>query len=82
MVNARDRVHAEILEHISATSRVMKVFSVLPGAPKACMDFRDPTDVSRIMVLSQRTSRKSQTLITLIKQIGLIQGFLRLDSLP
>ena len=28
---------------IVVTLRVMNVFSVLPGAPKACMNFRDPT---------------------------------------
>ena len=33
-------------EQFSVTLRVMRVFSVLPGAPRACMFFRDPTDVS------------------------------------
>ena len=36
-------------ERFSVTLRVMRVFSVLPGAPRACMFFRDPTDVSRII---------------------------------
>jgi len=36
-------------EQFSVTLRVMRAFSVLPGAPRACMFFRDPTDVSRIM---------------------------------
>jgi len=35
-------------EKIVITLRVMRAFSVLPGAPRACMFFRDPTDVSRL----------------------------------
>jgi len=35
-------------EKIVVTLRVMRAFSVLPGAPRACMFFRDPTDVSRV----------------------------------
>jgi len=40
-------VHGET-EKIVVTLRVMRAFSVLPGAPRACMFFRDPTDVSRL----------------------------------
>ena len=35
-------------KQFSVTLRVMSVFSVLPGAPRACMFFRDPTDVSSL----------------------------------
>jgi len=34
-------------ERFSVTLLVMRGFSDLLGAPRACMDFRDPTDVSR-----------------------------------
>jgi len=34
-------------EKLVVTLLVMRCFSDLPGAPRACMDFRDPTDVSR-----------------------------------
>ena len=32
----------------------MRVFTVLPGAPRACMDFRDPTEVSRLKDKEQK----------------------------
>ena len=34
-------------EKLVVTLRVIRAFSVLPGAPRACLDFRDPTEVSR-----------------------------------
>ncbi|MGV6818645.1 MAG: hypothetical protein ACWA44_15425 [Thiotrichales bacterium] len=34
-------------EQLSVTSLVMSNFSVLPGAPRACADFCDPTVVFR-----------------------------------
>jgi len=46
-------------EKIVVTLRVMRVFSVLPGAPRACMFFRDPTDVSRIINPRQALSLHS-----------------------
>ncbi|MGV6818209.1 MAG: hypothetical protein ACWA44_13175 [Thiotrichales bacterium] len=32
-------------EQFSVTLLVMSAFSVLPGAPRACVGFRDPTEV-------------------------------------
>ncbi len=39
-------VHGEI-EKVVVTSVVMRHFCILPGAPRACADFCDPTAVSR-----------------------------------
>ena len=34
-------------EKLVVTLMVIRDFSGLPGAPRACVDFRDPTEVSR-----------------------------------
>ena len=39
-------VHGE-LEKLVVTSLVMRAFSGSPGASRTCVDFRDPTAVSR-----------------------------------
>ena len=39
-------VHGES-EKFVVTQGVMRDFSGLPGTPRACVDFRDPTEVSR-----------------------------------
>ena len=36
-------------ERFSVTLWVIRVFSVLPGAPRACLDLRDSTEVSRFI---------------------------------
>jgi hypothetical protein len=36
-------------EKFVVTLLVMRDFSGLPGTPRACVDFRDPTEASRIM---------------------------------
>ncbi|MGV6818228.1 MAG: hypothetical protein ACWA44_13275 [Thiotrichales bacterium] len=38
-------------EQFSVTLLVMSDFSVLPGAPRACADFCDPTAVFRLNAL-------------------------------
>jgi len=40
-------VHGEI-QKVVVTSVVMRHFCILPGAPRACADFCDPTAVSRL----------------------------------
>ncbi|MCK5920395.1 MAG: hypothetical protein KAG66_05605 [Methylococcales bacterium] len=39
-------------EKFVVTLLVMRDFSGLPGTPKACVDFRDPTEVSRFKPVS------------------------------
>jgi len=46
-------------ERFSVTLRVMRGFSDLPGAPRACMDFRAPTDISRIIGILLGFKRKA-----------------------
>ncbi len=41
-------MHSEI-EKLVITLLVMRSFSVLLGAPRACLDFREPTAVSRVI---------------------------------
>ncbi|MCP4287066.1 MAG: hypothetical protein GY792_21890 [Gammaproteobacteria bacterium] len=41
-------MHSEI-EKLVITLLVMKSFSVLLGAPRACLDFREPTAVFRMI---------------------------------
>ena len=40
-------MHGEIEKRV-VTLLVMSTFSVLPGAPRACVDLRDPTEDSRL----------------------------------
>ena len=40
-------VHGEI-QKVVVTFVVMRHFCILPGAPRACADFCDPTAVSRL----------------------------------
>ncbi len=40
-------VHGEI-QKVVVTSVVLRHFCILPGAPRACADFCDPTAVSRL----------------------------------
>jgi len=52
-------VHSET-EKLMVTLLVMRGFSVLLGAPRACLDFRGPTAVSRVSdayQVSQRNGR-------------------------
>ena len=46
-------------EQYSVTLLVMRGFSDLPGAPRACLDFSDPTDVSRLISLKKGMPQKS-----------------------
>ncbi len=46
-------VDGEIKKSV-VTSVVMRHFFILPGAPRACADFCDPTAVSRLNHLSQK----------------------------
>jgi len=45
-------VHSET-EKLMVTLLVMRGFSVLLGAPRACLDFRGPTAVSRVNIKEQ-----------------------------
>ena len=51
-------VHGEI-QKVVVTSVVMRHFCILPGAPRACADFCDPTPVSRFHIHSNDDSKKS-----------------------
>ena len=66
-------------EKLVVTLLVMRAFSNFPGALRACADFRDPTDLSRIIV--HRTKKPDLSLglfcgasvfTTLMKQKGLV----------
>jgi len=54
VVNVREGVHAEMQERVSASLRVMRVFSGLPGVQRVCMCFCDSTVVSRIVLFDSR----------------------------
>ena len=45
-------VHGETEKRV-VTLLVMSAFSVLPGAPRACVDFRDPTEDSRLKTIQK-----------------------------
>jgi hypothetical protein len=47
-------VHGESEKRV-VTLLVMRGFFDLPGAPRACVDFRDPTEVSRFNQSTQGT---------------------------
>ncbi|MCP4289585.1 MAG: hypothetical protein GY792_35045 [Gammaproteobacteria bacterium] len=52
-------MHSEI-EKLVITLLVMRSFSVLLGAPKACLDFREPTAVFRLKDLTPRISGRQK----------------------
>jgi len=61
-------VHSEI-EKLVITLLVMRSFSVLLGAPRACLDFREPTAVFRFMHESSSSQRKWDPMSFLSKNI-------------
>ncbi len=49
-------VPSEIKKFV-VTSGVMRHFFILPGTPRACVDFCDPTAVSRLKCAGQRVGK-------------------------
>ncbi len=59
------------MQKVVVTSLVMRLFCILPGAPRACADFCDPTAVSRLKVKTLLRATKKHV----SKNVGFFDGW-------